>query len=648
MKLLLGTLLWVSAGAVFPSSLQPPFPTWAAEDGYEAVLRPDVPPPLLPRCTLIVFTDDATSSLAFQQLWSAGKEKSGGAVFAMETSKEHGTNYTQTLIPWVARARQLRKLSWCVTVVVVSDDSAFLAAFGEVSDKSRLIVWETRLLVVTRLDEESLRGLFTYWNFSMMNAMTLKLKSSSVRQGWDAYVYLPYTPNGAQVVRVASWKRNYGLLPSDDYKLFPEKYKNFHGARVNMTVFPFAPYWMEANSFPEEDANESHGSKITGRDYIILENIAQGLNFSINVLPYGEWDEVMMRLEVRTALMSPLKLAILPNLVNKYDFSFFIERATLGFSMSKPTLKPSWQSLYYPLQTEVWVSILATVLMVFSALLLMMKHSGESESYRVWLVVKQVVGTLLVETIAGELPQRSPTRVVLAAWFIFAFIVGNVYRGNLTASLTVPKYPARAETLAQLVDAGALLTTPPDAVDFINNFKQSDSKLFQTVAERTSFVPSYEIGMKESLKNNKAYLYERLNMKLMIAEHYTGKGGSTPLYVAKQNILPSYCGWPLAPNTPFKANLDQYILAFHGAGLIGRWTTEILERAQFNSQQRQRQVAEESSVSTEKDESAGDRVNRALTLVHMQGPLFLFLAGTLLSLAAFLGEITVTLCHMDR
>lgn len=62
----------------------------------------------------------------------------------------------------------------------------------------------------------------------------------------------------------------------------------------------------------------------------------------------------------------------------------------------------------------------------------------------------------------------------------------------------------------------------------------------------------------------KAHVYERLNMKLLIAEDYTGKGGSTPLYVAKQNLFPGYCGWPLAPNTPFKANLDQYILAFHG------------------------------------------------------------------------------------
>lgn len=83
-----------------------------------------------------------------------------------------------------------------------------------------------------------------------------------------------------------------------------------------------------------------------------------------------------------------------------------------------------------------------------------MKHGRDGENTEAWLVVKQVVGSLLDEAIPGMLPRRSSTRVVLAAWLIFAFVVGTVYRGNLTASLTVPRYPPRAETLAQLASTG--------------------------------------------------------------------------------------------------------------------------------------------------------------------------------------------------
>ena len=84
-----------------------------------------------------------------------------------------------------------------------------------------------------------------------------------------------------------------------------------------------------------------------------------------------------------------------------------------------------------------------------------MKPVGEDKNHDAWLVTKHVLGTLLDEAIPGELPYRDPIRVALAAWLIFAFIVGTVYRSNLTACLTAPTYPNRAENLADLYHTGA-------------------------------------------------------------------------------------------------------------------------------------------------------------------------------------------------
>ena len=83
------------------------------------------------------------------------------------------------------------------------------------------------------------------------------------------------------------------------------------------------------------------------------------------------------------------------------------------------------------------------------------------------------------------------------------------------------------------------------------------------------------------------------------------------------------------------------------AGLIQRWTTEILERAQFDSQRRQNRAAKENKILEEKEDIVGAQVTMALTLVHMQGPLFLYLIGACLSLGVFLGEISVSFCHLD-
>ncbi|MPD06971.1 hypothetical protein E2C01_102810 [Portunus trituberculatus] len=138
---------------------------------------------------------------------------------------------------------------------------------------------------------------------------------------------------------------------------------------------------------------------------------------------------------------------------------------------------------------------------------------------------------------------------------------------------------------------------------------------------------------------SKAYVYERLNLEVLIAQHFTNKGGFTPLYVARENIVPGYCGWPLSPNTPFKSNLDHCILAFHGAGLIEKWTKEILERTQFDSRQRMNTVTDaEDTYSEDQDVEIHQVTTKALTLIHMQSPLFLFVAGAFLSFGVFIGE----------
>lgn len=66
-------------------------------------------------------------------------------------------------------------MSRCMMVVVVSDSFAFLAAFAEAADSGSLMIWQTRLLVVTRLARPQIRDLMqNYWTFSMMNTMFLK------------------------------------------------------------------------------------------------------------------------------------------------------------------------------------------------------------------------------------------------------------------------------------------------------------------------------------------------------------------------------------------------------------------------------------------------------------------------------------------
>ena len=67
-------------------------------------------------------------------------------------------------------------------VVVVSDDPAFLTGFAEWSLKGRLLVWATRLVVMTRLPPLQLQVLLpAHWTFAMMNTIFLNTEDNKFR-----------------------------------------------------------------------------------------------------------------------------------------------------------------------------------------------------------------------------------------------------------------------------------------------------------------------------------------------------------------------------------------------------------------------------------------------------------------------------------
>ncbi|XP_071533998.1 LOW QUALITY PROTEIN: ionotropic receptor 21a [Panulirus ornatus] len=595
----------------------------------------------LPHCSLILLTDGNTSHHTLYQDLGALEMTGVGVLEAQPAAPVANLTLQQRLSKVVSQARRLRQLAWCVTVVVVSDDPAYLSAFAEASDVGRLLKWTNRLLVVTKLLLPDLQHLLRHhWAFSMMNTMFLSMEEATGVLRGNVYTHLPYSPRGARTARVATWSEARGLTLLSHVSLYPEKFANFYGASLNMSVWPFSPYWMEVE---ETAPNGTKVSKLTGRAYIILETIAQNLNFSINVLPPNNLPDVMLKIEKRVAFMMPMKLAIFPHLLEKYDYTFIIEEATLGFAMAKPKLKPRWQSLYYPMTDEVWASLLTLLLLMPAALLMIMsgeEHHGASvRRAGPVMVVQEIFKTLLGQNLSGRLPRGTSIRLIMGTWLVFAFIMGAAYRGNLTAFLTVPKYPTRPEDLHQLLVTRARVTMPPDLrVNFYEGFKKSNSSAMQTLVKLVSFVPSHDVGLKQAIIMNEAYIYESLFLKLVIAKNFTERDGSTPLYVAREPVVPGYSAWIIPRDAPYKHGLDRCILALHEAGLIRRWSQVVLDEARQRDLSQQGRVKVEEADQTLREEKLGGKI-QALTIVHLQGPLFLFLMGLMVSVLSFLLEL---------
>nr|XP_053636396.1 uncharacterized protein LOC128691587 [Cherax quadricarinatus] len=147
----------------------------------------------------------------------------GGAAFFEAVI--NGSNFNQRDMDFsflVDNVKMLRKLSSYTTVVVISDEATFLAAFVKWSVKGRLMVWSMRLLILTHSRLMELQDLHT--TLSNLNSMLVIINDDTTNIRCSVYVQLPYSPRGSQVVQVASWTPRRGLHLTSHLPLFPEKF----------------------------------------------------------------------------------------------------------------------------------------------------------------------------------------------------------------------------------------------------------------------------------------------------------------------------------------------------------------------------------------------------------------------------------------
>ncbi|XP_069182974.1 uncharacterized protein [Procambarus clarkii] len=175
------------------------------------------------KCSVILFTD-GISSTTDVYLFGQMVAPWGLSVFTVSTDGQDANGTLTPLSQVVSKAQQVRQASWCVTVVVVSDDVACLAAVAQWSLKSGLLVWSTRLLVATRLPLHHLHVLHN--TFSITNSMLLITDDLSHPNKVTLYIHLPYWSHGAQALKIGFWTPHRGLALTTSLPLFPDKFAN--------------------------------------------------------------------------------------------------------------------------------------------------------------------------------------------------------------------------------------------------------------------------------------------------------------------------------------------------------------------------------------------------------------------------------------
>ncbi|KAK4311837.1 hypothetical protein Pmani_016697 [Petrolisthes manimaculis] len=424
-------------------------------EAVRSILKTDT----LPYCSAILILDANSSPTAVYETvvgrvapFGVGVVEVGGGGGARHNNNNDNNNNNNVTTTQMKQAIALAKK------VLVSVDPAFIALWAKVADEERLLVWRSKVLVVSRLPRPSLHPLLsTHWALANMNVMLVNAETHDDHHlphmgppRCGVFSHLPYTRSGeAETVRVASWTPTQHLtILSTQLTLYPEKGANFHGGPVTLGANTLTPYWQQWEVINNEGVKEM---KYAGRGWLMIEPVAHKLNFTPVQVITKDWVEVMALIQERVIYISPVAYTVMPHQLAFNDYTTFIEPDTLTFGMALPSLAPRWQALYYPLAPVVWLLVLLSIL-VYPAVLLLLSYNGSSDGKRLRvMVVMEATATLLGQPLPRHLPQHTSLRLLVGAWLLFGVIFATAYRGNLTAFLTIPIFPPRAETLHQLI-----------------------------------------------------------------------------------------------------------------------------------------------------------------------------------------------------
>ncbi|KAK7080315.1 hypothetical protein SK128_025429 [Halocaridina rubra] len=364
----------------------------------------------------------------------------------------------------------------------------------------------------------------------------------------------------------------------------------------------------------------------------------------INNLQIESSDTVEQKVISREAYISPIRYTMIPERLAMYDMSYVYDYSALGFCMTKPPLRPQWESLLYPLTLNVWLVTIGCLLVVPGFLFAVSYSSkiihNSKGHYSVGYAILDTLRILLGQPHSSLILETNPVRILILTWLLFAFIVGIVYKSSLTAYLTLPKYPQRPESMEELVEAVDTVWAPYYALPFKDFFMKSSYPVYQKFGKMLVLGPETEELIARALKNRRSAAMDiKRYMTHIVADKFTEADGTTQLYLGRNGLVPGRASWPVPHDAPFLSNIEWRMQAAVEAGLYENWSSDITERSRRESMRRKQEVLKQTGKSSQTTLSEGEKASQiALTLKHMQGPLFLLIGGWILASLSFIVE----------
>ncbi|XP_063869652.1 probable glutamate receptor [Scylla paramamosain] len=527
-----------------------------------------------PHCCVIMLTDGAASTHAVAKALRQMAAPWGAAVLEVPPGADGPKDSLPLLRRALRQAHEVQRVSWCVVVVVVSDDPSFLAAWTELARSGGLLAWPTQLVALTGLPKDRLRHLHS--SFSHVNAVLI-VSDGDDSPRCEVVVHFPYSEH---VVQVARW-RSGRLTLASSLPLFPDKFHRFvERPFLRLTAQEFPPHVvMQYRAAP------GGGTKLvfSGAMMSVLEVLAQSLNFSYDVVPPPDGSfgnrlpngtvtgmvGMVVRQEVDLGL-GPFGFSAVRTLIIDYTVPVVNDYLRILAGRGRPEVDP-WGFLL-PLAPLVWVGLVVALVVVMAIVLLLARCVSLYPP-----ALAPYVRVLLQEN--SWLPALwGWERLVLGGWMLAMLVVTQSYTGNLMSLLAVRYIPQPFQTLRALLDDSATTMIWEYNTAYVNYFRTTETGILREVrkmdaAGQVQYVLATEYSNMlrgEVRRGSHVFIGEDLTSKILMAQQFS-ETGSCDFYTSRESFMPFlYC--MIGPkHSPLVQSVSKRITWITEAGLYDHW-----------------------------------------------------------------------------
>ncbi|KAK4293413.1 hypothetical protein Pmani_033891 [Petrolisthes manimaculis] len=441
--------------------------------------------------------------------------------------------------------------------------------------------------------------------------------------------------------------------PTQLHKL--EDPENYKGHKFRLVEKNYFPYTSSTRVTQQQQQQQQQAPQVVHQDSLgtrIITAMASSLNFTYVVHEPmdgqwgsevdGQWNGMVKTLLQEDADVC-LDLTVAPKRASVIQFAGAYIDESVVFLTNKPRPLPEYLSLVRPFTWEVWLVVVASIVVWGVSVWLVLKVWPQALGGRV-LDLKSALfyslGIILEDP--PLLPPNNPTGQMLVGWWLAGcLVITSMYRSLLISHLVIQGKTPVINTMPELVGRpgytwgtaridGMLMTILGTSADPVKKKIHNDMQIV-----------TVEDGIRRVLDEDFAYFYSTYYMRLLVATRYTDSSGYTPIHISTSRVnLYSGNSFCFRPGAPFLHGFSLARQRLLEAGLINYWMDDVI-----NTRTRQdRRKENGNGKGTDTNQQAISVSNEGvegqvvLGLQHLQGAFIILLLGNALGCLAFVIE----------